>query len=138
MVQMKRDAFGAYLVNRLSFLAPKVILGVFTAFKALFPLLLVIFFVPGGIERAYVAMFTIFAQVLMYVVTSYIEYSDSKGLDIPVPAERFTKVAEDDMVTVDSSRLQELLVYTSELEDWLELNGYHLKGRDEPDDVKRK
>lgn len=119
-------------------MAPKVILGVFTAFKALFPLLLVIFFVPGGIERAYVAMFTIFAQVLMYVVTSYIEYSDSKGLDIPVPAERFTKVAEDDMVTVDSSRLQELLVYTSELEDWLELNGYHLKGRGEPDDAKRK
>lgn len=135
---MKKDAFGAYLVNRLSFLAPKVTIGVFTAFKALFPLLLVIFFVPDGIEKAYVAIFTIFAQVLMYVVTNYIEYSDSKGLDIPVPAERFTKVTEDDMVTIDSSRLQELLVYTSELEDWLEFNGYHLKGRNEPDDVKRK
>lgn len=135
---MKKDAFGAYLVNRMSFLAPKVTLGVFTALKALFPLLLVIYFVPDGIEKAYVAMFTIFAQALMYVVTSYIEYSDNKGLGIPVPAERFTKVAEDDMVTVDSSRLQELLVYTSELEDWLELNGYHLKCRDEPDDAKRK
>ena len=135
---MKKDAFGAYLVNRLSFLAPKVTLGVFTSLKALFPLLLVIYFVPDGIEKAYVAIFTIFAQVLMYVVTSYIEYSESKGLDIPVPAERFTKVTEDDMVTVDSSRLQELLVYTSELEDWLELNGYHLKGRDELEDAKRK
>ncbi len=47
-----------------------------------------------------------------------------KGITVPVPAKRFTEVdQEDGMVTIEHSRLQELLLYMADLEDWLERMG---------------
>lgn len=43
--------------------------------------------------------------------------------NIPVPTERFTSVDEDGEVTIETSRLQELILYTGELEDYLERKG---------------
>lgn len=44
--------------------------------------------------------------------------------DIPVPLERFTEVSDDGQVTVPYERLQELLLYTADLEDYLDRYGY--------------
>lgn len=42
-----------------------------------------------------------------------------KGVTIPVPEKRFTEI-NDDEVSIDNDRIQELLLYTADLEDWLE------------------
>lgn len=46
-----------------------------------------------------------------------------KGITIPVPNERFTQVDEDGEVSMENRRIQELLLYTADLEDWLERRG---------------
>ena len=43
-----------------------------------------------------------------------------KGNTCPVPAKRFTDVSEDGEVSIDHSRIQELLLYVADLEDWME------------------
>lgn len=43
-----------------------------------------------------------------------------KGINIPVPEKRFTEVDEYGEVSIESERLEELLLYMSDLEDWLE------------------
>ena len=45
-----------------------------------------------------------------------------KGSSIPVPESRFTNVDEDGEINVDKKRIEELLVYMADLEDWLERN----------------
>lgn len=46
-----------------------------------------------------------------------------KGTTIPVPQKRFTSVDEDGEVSVNQNRLQELILYTADVEDWLERRG---------------
>jgi hypothetical protein len=46
-----------------------------------------------------------------------------KGITIPVPDERFTEVDDDGEVSIKHDRVQELLLYTADLEDWLERKG---------------
>lgn len=43
-----------------------------------------------------------------------------KGNTCPVPIKRFTEVDEDGEVSIEHSRLQELLLYMADLEDWME------------------
>lgn len=38
----------------------------------------------------------------------------------PVPNKRFTQVDDDGEVSIENSRLQELILYVADLEDWLE------------------
>lgn len=45
-----------------------------------------------------------------------------KGNTIPVPESRFTRVDDDGEINVDKGRIEELLVYMADLEDWLERN----------------
>jgi hypothetical protein len=46
-----------------------------------------------------------------------------KGMTIPIPDKRFTQVDEDGEVSVENKRLQELLLYVADVEDWLERKG---------------
>lgn len=46
-----------------------------------------------------------------------------RGNEIPVPADRFTEVSDDGEISVNSNRLQEMLVYMADLEDWMERKG---------------
>lgn len=50
---------------------------------------------------------------------SRLNYGDS----IPVPRVRLTEVSPDDVVTVPRHRMQEMLLYLADLEDWLERTG---------------
>lgn len=46
-----------------------------------------------------------------------------KGIDVPVPYKRFTQVDEDGEVSVDTERLQEMILYMGDLEDYFERKG---------------
>lgn len=45
------------------------------------------------------------------------------GLKVPAPNKRFTEVDEDGMVSVDNNRVEEMLLYVADLEDWMETRG---------------
>lgn len=64
---------------------------------------------------------------IFFVVTIYYMRSAAnkmgKGITIPIPDKRFTKVDDDGEVSIEHKRVQELLLYTADLEDWLERKG---------------
>ena len=47
-----------------------------------------------------------------------------KGTTMPMPTKRFTSIDEDECVSMEQKRIQELLIYMNDLEDWLEHKGY--------------
>lgn len=46
-----------------------------------------------------------------------------KGTTIPIPSKRFTKVEDDGEVSIENRRIQELILYVADLEDYLERKG---------------
>ena len=46
-----------------------------------------------------------------------------KGMTIPLPSKRFTQVDDDGEVSIENNRLQELILYIADLEDWMERRG---------------
>lgn len=65
----------------------------------------------------------IFIPILCTVVIHYVkEFANKsgKGNTIPVPNKRFTEVDEDGEVSVENNRIQELLLYVADLEDYME------------------
>ena len=57
---------------------------------------------------------------------SYAKVSGTDHSDIPVPYHRFTDVNyENGQVDVENRRLQEMILYMADLEDWFDRNGYH-------------
>lgn len=60
--------------------------------------------------------------VIVALLRSYANYV-GKGPNIPIPQRRFTEANEDGEVTVEYDRLQELILYTADLEDYLERSG---------------
>lgn len=62
------------------------------------------------------------AFILIYLINSYAN-KIGKGITIPVPDKRFTEVDDDGEVSIENKRIQELLLYTADLEDWFERKG---------------
>ena len=60
--------------------------------------------------------------VIIYFLRSFAN-KIGKGITIPVPSKRFTEIDEDGEVSVRNSRVQELILYLADLEDWLERKG---------------
>lgn len=46
-----------------------------------------------------------------------------RGDDVPIPERRFTEIDTDGEVSIESDRLQELILYIGNLEDWIERKG---------------
>ena len=69
----------------------------------------------------------IFIPILVFIFTYYIRQFANrigKGERIPVPERRFTEKGEEyGEFTIESARLEELILYTASLEDWLERKG---------------
>ena len=59
---------------------------------------------------------------ITYVFRSYAN-KIGKGTTIPVPDKRFTEVDDYGEVSIPNNRLQELILYLADLEDWLERKG---------------
>ena len=64
---------------------------------------------------------------LIFVVIIYFLRSTAnklgKGTTIPVPDKRFTQTDEDGEVSIEHKRIQELILYLADLEDWMERKG---------------
>lgn len=80
-----------------------------------------------ALERGYVALG---GELLIPVVFGAIAYymkaignKSGKGKSMPIPAKRFTTVDEDGEVTIERARLNELILYQADLEDWFAKRG---------------
>lgn len=61
-----------------------------------------------------------------FALKSYARVSGTDHSDIPVPYRRFTNVDYNGgQVDVDYDRVQEMILYMADLEDWFDRNGYH-------------
>ena len=64
---------------------------------------------------------------LIFIVVGYYLRSTAnrigKGITVPIPEKRFTSVSDDGEVTIENKRIQELLLYMADLEDWMERKG---------------
>ena len=60
--------------------------------------------------------------IITYILRSYAN-KIGKGTTIPVPNKRFTEVDDDGEVSIQNNRIQELILYLADLEDWLERKG---------------
>lgn len=69
----------------------------------------------------------IFIPLVVFIITYYIrQYANrlGKGERIPVPEKRFTEPGEEDgEYTVETKRMEEMIIYMSNLEDWLQRKG---------------
>lgn len=75
---------------------------------------------------------TVLAQATCLLLSKYMKYSEVEDRDFPVPSKRFTTEYRDGEVTVENSRLQEMIIYVCDVEDWLESSGFDLKASDGP------
>ena len=64
----------------------------------------------------------IFLLILVFFLKS-LANKIGKGITIPIPKKRFTQVDDDGEVSIENRRIQELLLYTADLEDWMERKG---------------
>ena len=68
----------------------------------------------------------IFVPLVFVVIIYYLKSTANKmrkGITIPVPEKRFTSVDDDGEVTIENRRIQELILYLADLEDWMERKG---------------
>lgn len=75
---------------------------------------------------------TVLAQAICFISSKYLKYSEVEDTGFPVPAKRFTSESRDGEVSVEKNRLQEMILYVSEVEDWLESSGFDLSDSDGP------
>ena len=75
---------------------------------------------------------TVLAQGICFITSKYLKYSEVEDNGFPVPPKRFTSESRDGEVTVENSRLQEMIIYVCDVEDWLESSGFDLSDSDSP------
>lgn len=65
----------------------------------------------------------VFIPLVVLFIIYYIRSAANKlgkGSTIPVPEKRFTEISEDGEVNIENDRVQELILYLADLEDWME------------------
>ena len=75
---------------------------------------------------------TLLAQSVCFITSKYFKYSKVEDTGFPVPVKRFTSESGDGEVSIEKNRLQEMILYVSEVEDWLESSGFDLSDSDGP------
>lgn len=78
-----------------------------------------------GLSKNGIAMWIIIPSLVfgLSAMIDWIAKNYENKVDLPVPPKRFTRVDEDGEVTIETKRLQELIIWLSEYEDWLERKG---------------
>lgn len=75
---------------------------------------------------------TVLVQVTCFITSKYLKYSEVEDTGFPVPPKRFTSESRDGEVSIENSRLQEMIIYVCDVEDWLESSGFDLSDSDGP------
>lgn len=88
------------------------------------PLLLVIVqrLIKGSLGTLLGILVCILVQIGMCILRHYFAWIRER-YDVPIPDKRFTEEKEDGEVTIEYARLQELILFMDEYENWLEENG---------------
>lgn len=71
--------------------------------------------------------FVLLIPIAVIILSSYLRWHANKigkGDDCPVPIKRLTEVDNDGMVSVKHDRLQEMILFVADVEDYLERKGY--------------
>ena len=80
-----------------------------------------------AVDRGYIAVGgEILIPIVLLIICFYakcITNKLGKGMTIPLPEKRFTNVDDDGEVSIENRRIQELILYLADLEDWLERKG---------------
>lgn len=71
-----------------------------------------------GIELVIPLLFSTLTYCFKAVANKY-----NKGITVPVPEKRFTQIDDDGEVSIENSRVQELILYMADLEEWMEKRG---------------
>ena len=69
----------------------------------------------------------LFIPIVLWMIANLIKSVANKlnrGTRIPKPETRFTEVDEDGVVSVEQNRLEEMLIYVADLEDYMERKGW--------------
>lgn len=61
--------------------------------------------------------------ILAYLIDKVVRKAHNKTTSCPIPTKRFTEESEDGEINIDTNRLQELIVYMADLENWFERKG---------------
>ena len=75
---------------------------------------------------------TVLAQAVCLITSKYLKYSKVEDTGFPVPTKRFTTEYRDGEITIENGRLQEMIIYVCDVEDWLESSGFDLSDSDGP------
>lgn len=68
----------------------------------------------------------VFVPIVFMVLIFYLKSTANKigkGTTVPIPDKRFTEVDDYGEVSIENNRIQELILYVADLEDWLERKG---------------
>lgn len=86
------------------------------------PYVMYYFGLKEKINLVIVLIIPLFVIAFIYYLKAYAN-KIGKGKMPPIPVKRFTDVDEDGEVSVETDRIQELILYTADLEDWIERKG---------------
>lgn len=115
-------------VHSVAYFAKHSIKHLATLIKLLTPYLMYVLGQKLALDRGMFAVGgEVFIPVYLWLLAEFIESVANKlnrGPRIPKPTERFTEVDEDGMVSVEEARVDELLIYVADLEDWMERKGW--------------
>lgn len=85
----------------------------------------------GNFNLGFLGLTFPIAIIILSATLKSISNKNGNGLSMPIPNKRFTEVnRETGEVTMDTDKLQELLIYIADLEDWLERTGRSKSGED--------
>ena len=80
------------------------------------------------------ALLVVLLPGLGFFLRSFADAKDNFESGMPVPERRFTEEYEDGQVNVENDRLQEMILYVADVENWLDDHGYEY-GRRSSDDI---
>lgn len=79
------------------------------------------------------ALLVVLLPGLGFFLRSFADVRDNFESGMPVPERRFTEEYEDGRVDVDNDRLQEMILYVADVENWLDEHGYNYGQRSSND-----
>lgn len=93
----------------------------------LLPIPLVVFYLGSVLEFNFLNCLKIIAleafAILLSWLLSFISLELNGKMNFPESRKRFTKEDEDGEVTIETKRLQEMILWVADVEDWMERKG---------------
>lgn len=110
------DSLAKHIANILLLLSPYLMLWISIIYRG-----------DSFVEFCHHYWFLLFIPIVIHIFACFLKYYANvvgTGDVCPVPVKRFTESDDKGMVSVDNSRVQEMLLYVADVEDYLERKGY--------------